>query len=1072
MGLNLKKGLVVILCFWVNAISVFCQEDYSFVNEDKGKSYNTTTWENENITIPLYEVKINGNTIPIYLSHSTQGIKVGEIPSSVGFGWELHAGGQINKQINHLVDENEKGWLFSSRFAEYNSGIFMGNNSWETSVNKGKQLYSEVDSSPDFYRMKISNGDFLNYTFNNSKIKYPKIFKQSGGFYEENIHVSRELIEQYDYDYDKREYKDIIDSDIDVLNKNGILYKFRKGITRIVPYEVNREEYYDRNNLPLPKDSAEVRNYYLHRIENNKNNDYINFEYHNQSISKYTRHTKATRFEFEVEGQNGVPGYREKRTLGYDNSVSREDVSRKEIKIINTNKEKIEFLYKNVTYDYGLSLDYQRDIKPQELRLLDRINVYNKKGQLKFGFQFEYYQGINQGEPLKDDFRLKTIYRLGKNNKDLLFYKRIEYYRNQLDREGIQVSPLSMAKDVFGFPNGKDTNNNHLGQYLVFSEGVNVFPNENKLKDGMIKAIISKSGAVKKYNYILNKSNNVYYGGLLVDNLSVYNQANKLLKKTNYVYENPEGFGLPIFEQNYNSSLNYSEGFYDSEVMNASWQTYFTKKDPEMELKNLQNLTAYNVESVPYKLYKNTPALDALFEEVTGNKSDIMKQIEQGSFYRKVTAYKVNIRNNKKEKGAVEKYYTPSLNGFYLSKKLNKIVYLNNNEDWLREEIFNYSYTVKEIINTFNFENVHLQKDTRDPEIDLRRYVIKEKPVYIFKETLKEKIINEYEDHDNLIKSFKTNYTYNDLDEVKTIKKSINGELSKKTEFNYVRDFQASNDFTLFSGYLWNTNPVLEKNSWVNDGDNRWKLVGSEVLDFYQDGKTDKLKGITFNKETNNFYTENDFDGLHVNTTTKKLETEDTDDVLTMKYNSKGYLINSINEKLKLNTVYQRSDEYEGDYIDAVFVSNYLGNASDDHFTKMSFENSTDSDVVKSNYAFTGKYVFAGEELDLGGAPAGFEVSYWSYKDNKWSFNSFKHLGGTLIINKPTGIVFIDEVIVKPPLTTVTSFTYSSTGKTISKLDARGDGEFYEYDIFGRLIFIYDKDKNVLKEYKYNNVNK
>src|SRR5687768_14128345 len=44
-----------------------------------------------NASIPLYEIKMNGFSLPIALNYTSNGTKVDEIPSRVGLNWSLTA---------------------------------------------------------------------------------------------------------------------------------------------------------------------------------------------------------------------------------------------------------------------------------------------------------------------------------------------------------------------------------------------------------------------------------------------------------------------------------------------------------------------------------------------------------------------------------------------------------------------------------------------------------------------------------------------------------------------------------------------------------------------------------------------------------------------------------------------------------------------------------------------------------------------------------------------------------------------------------------------------------------------
>lgn len=57
------------------------------------------------ISIPLYEIDVNGFKLPISLSYHAGGNKVEDVASSVGLGWTLNTGGAINRQQKGVADE-------------------------------------------------------------------------------------------------------------------------------------------------------------------------------------------------------------------------------------------------------------------------------------------------------------------------------------------------------------------------------------------------------------------------------------------------------------------------------------------------------------------------------------------------------------------------------------------------------------------------------------------------------------------------------------------------------------------------------------------------------------------------------------------------------------------------------------------------------------------------------------------------------------------------------------------------------------------------------------------------------
>jgi YD repeat-containing protein len=58
-----------------------------------------------NISIPLYEIKLKGITIPINLSYNASGIKFGQMSGNVGLGWVINPGYRVSRTVYGFPDE-------------------------------------------------------------------------------------------------------------------------------------------------------------------------------------------------------------------------------------------------------------------------------------------------------------------------------------------------------------------------------------------------------------------------------------------------------------------------------------------------------------------------------------------------------------------------------------------------------------------------------------------------------------------------------------------------------------------------------------------------------------------------------------------------------------------------------------------------------------------------------------------------------------------------------------------------------------------------------------------------------
>jgi len=117
------------------------------------------------ISIPLYEIKVGELSVPISLNYHASGIKVTDMPSRAGLGWDLQAGGSITRKIMGKPDELPGNYLSatstSSNRVRLGSEINMFNQNdldYLGNIDKG---YYDVEPDIFSYNFPSHSGKFL-----------------------------------------------------------------------------------------------------------------------------------------------------------------------------------------------------------------------------------------------------------------------------------------------------------------------------------------------------------------------------------------------------------------------------------------------------------------------------------------------------------------------------------------------------------------------------------------------------------------------------------------------------------------------------------------------------------------------------------------------------------------------------------------------------------------------------------------------------------------------------------------------------------------------------------------------
>ncbi|MCE7864497.1 MAG: hypothetical protein DYG99_13225 [Bacteroidetes bacterium CHB5] len=115
--------------------------------------------------------------------------------------------------------------------------------------------------------------------------------------------------------------------------------------------------------------------------------------------------------------------------------------------------------------------------------------------------------------------------------------------------------------------------------------------------------------------------------------------------------------------------------------------------------------------------------------------------------------------------------------------------------------------------------------------------------------------------------------------------------------------------------------------------------------------------------------------------------------------------------------------------------------------------------------AHTGRKFFTGDYQVSFSIPnsRSYRIEYWYYDGVKWNYKTAGYTGPTTLTEGTS----IDDVRIVPVDAFIKTYTYRSLVGVTSMINERGETFKYEYDVSGRLQFIFDETGSIVKKYDY-----
>ncbi|WP_339610484.1 RHS repeat domain-containing protein [uncultured Planktosalinus sp.] len=440
-----------------------------------------------NIDLPLYSVTDGNINVPISISYNSGGVKVDDIASNVGLGWNLNASGSVVRIIKD-IDDHEMGYAtfgeidwdygvinyyypsIKGYFRDYDDFIQTGPTGH--SLYQGYELMAKEDAAPDLFMAnapgfsskfileKVTNGfDILpidgSGVISESLITRTSDGTQSLGFTFGELGFTNGFcgIPSTENWLDMRGYTDY--KEFKLINTNGLKYRFSlKDIYETMP---RRWTYgcFTGGNTMFRSHKIDVSAWHLTSIADPSTNAYVSFDYEQYSkpTIQYQKSIIETSLIHDADPESTDPVFGHIPLFNSYFNSSNNQLDEKFFKSqlnylkqtkanrltkINFSGGEVEFIYNHIRQDTN------EEKALTEIRVKDEFdNVVTK-----FVFHYSYFlskEGCN--EPRCKRLKLNKVEQIGNDGGSFDLYS-FEYdYTNPLPKVH------SLQQDFLGYYN-------------------------------------------------------------------------------------------------------------------------------------------------------------------------------------------------------------------------------------------------------------------------------------------------------------------------------------------------------------------------------------------------------------------------------------------------------------------------------------------------------------------------------------------------------------------------------------------------------------------------------------------
>lgn len=440
------------------------------------------------VNIPLYTINLNDYKIDLSLSYHTSGIRVDEISSDIGLGWNLNAGGCISRSVRGIADEWTSGFFeFRNNFPNRDDLLDWSGSFTEQYSDLMRQVENgAMDTEHDLFSFNALGISFKFFFDGQGKI-YTQPYKGinlTADFASKTFTATLENGTKLIFGENNAHERTTSTINNVIGGANSFLTAWY--LTKVI-YPNNNEAIFEYSNLNIKNNiNFNEKDYLLHKgIELNKTNACWRTCGPPNCLGSGWVSINTSLFQHEI-------------------NTSTVDISSKRLSLIKTKYEKIIFNYNNTLredVEGGYSLigfdvvSYNNSI----IKSIIFMQSYSTSSVSNSATIYNPNTFYHQKRLKLDEVKFIDIY----DNTKSISWKLI-YNSNKLPQRG------SFATDFWGFYNGKVNNSTLLPKALGFLPPQNKIGADREVEPDLCQAemltdLINPTGGISHFEYEPNK---------------------------------------------------------------------------------------------------------------------------------------------------------------------------------------------------------------------------------------------------------------------------------------------------------------------------------------------------------------------------------------------------------------------------------------------------------------------------------------------------------------------------------------------------------------------------------------